>query len=87
MAKYIDVDKYKKWMQNKKEYCQPYCKKSISCFECFYENDGKEDVAPIVHAKWERDDEFWWCSNCDWNEVTVKTNYCSHCGAKMDGDE
>lgn len=46
------------------------------------------DVAPVVHGRWiTSHDEFCACSICKypvyvgWNQ----TNYCPHCGAKMDG--
>ena len=57
------------------------------------------DVAPIIHAEWshQHDDYFdWWeCTNCGYGEegemqftegVDVRTNYCPHCGAKMEVD-
>lgn len=51
------------------------------------------DVAPVVHGHWERGEDkyFYWykCSNCGKEVVSkynniVLSNYCSHCGAKMD---
>ena len=46
------------------------------------------DVAPVRHGRWiASHDEFCACSICKypvyagWNQ----TNYCPHCGAKMDG--
>lgn len=56
------------------------------------------DVQPVVHGKWEEVQEWmgdveYSCSVCGcyapWKELTtdqVCTEYCPHCGAKMDGD-
>lgn len=56
----------------------------------------KEDVAPVIHAKWidhsEEDDAgYYKCSNCEEPWVLMegtpddnKMNYCPTCGAKMD---
>lgn len=48
-----------------------------------------EDVAPVVHGRW---DENGYCVNCgrhapSWSIFSCycKTNYCPNCGAKMDG--
>ena len=48
------------------------------------------DVAPVRHGRWiASHDEFCTCSICKypvyvgWNQ----TNYCSNCGAKMDGGD
>ena len=58
------------------------------------------DVAPVVHAHWYMRGGRACCSNCDvkslWESdwdgcknherefVSAKSNYCPHCGAKMD---
>lgn len=60
------------------------------------------DVAPVVHGMWEGVDSSYWrwtpsgavsvshityrCGRCGRGTV-VKTSYCPHCGAKMDGGE
>lgn len=49
------------------------------------------DVAPVVHGEWalgiDADgDPVIYCTNC-MMPTEVKTNYCSECGAKMDGKE
>ena len=54
------------------------------------------DVQPVVHGRWEEGHEMYGveysCSVCGcyalWKELTtdqVCTEYCPHCGAKMDG--
>ena len=48
------------------------------------------DAVPVVH--WRRIEyqvpRIICCSECDWGTgVDEKSNYCPHCGAKMDGKE
>lgn len=56
------------------------------------------DVAPVIHACWNDGPGYsveilrdWYlqptyvCSSCK-TEEDKKTNYCPHCGAKMDGE-
>ena len=54
------------------------------------------DAAPVVHSRWKQTDAYphWlYCLNCykrivpnvEWIEkYSIPTNYCPHCGAKMD---
>lgn len=58
------------------------------------------DVAPVVHGLWEKEPSSFWrwtpsgavavarttyrCGLCG-RGTAVKSNYCPHCGAKMDG--
>ncbi len=54
------------------------------------------DAAPVVHSRWKQTDAYphWlYCLNCykrivpnvEWIEIySIPTNYCPHCGAKMD---
>lgn len=44
------------------------------------------DAAPVVHGKWISNSSLNKCSECRtlWD---TKTNFCPHCGAKMDGKE
>lgn len=53
------------------------------------------DVAPVVHARWVKDEEGEWsCTNCretvaicdSGRERTYRKPYCPNCGAKMDGE-
>lgn len=49
-----------------------------------------EEVSEIVHGKWgDSGDEVHYCSNCNMDAlfigfVQILTDYCPHCGAKMD---
>jgi hypothetical protein len=50
------------------------------------------DVAPVVHGRWERRRNVWYCTNCGkgykitYGAVAANMhNYCPHCGAVMDG--
>lgn len=49
------------------------------------------DVAPVVHGRWipfhsEIAGDIQYCSACEIGFAT-KTDYCPHCGAKMDGGD
>lgn len=54
-----------------------------------------EDVAPVVHGKWERRQFGYTCSVCgarclmdaEGNGDCTPFRYCYHCGAKMEGDK
>lgn len=50
------------------------------------------DVAPVVHGRWERRRNVWYCTNCGkgykitYGAVEANMhNYCPNCGARMDG--
>ena len=78
MAKYIDVDKVIPTFD--KNTWQGDMMISIC------ENAEAEDVAPVVHAKWDvmfGADVFYYCSNCCKKRLE-RTDYCPNCGAKMD---
>ena len=54
------------------------------------------DVAPVVHARWVKDEDGEWsCTNCreavaicdSGRERTYRKPYCPNCGAKMDGGD
>ncbi len=49
------------------------------------------DVAPVVHGRWvpfhsKASGDIQYCSACEIG-FDAKTDYCPHCGAKMDGAE
>ena len=49
------------------------------------------DVTPVVHARWipfrsEAAGDIQYCSACEIG-FGAKTDYCPHCGAKMDGGD
>lgn len=49
------------------------------------------DVAPVVHGRWmpfhsETAGDIQYCSACEIG-FDAKTDYCPHCGTKMDGGE
>lgn len=58
-----------------------------------YLEENAADVAPVVHGKWLRADDFVICSQCE-AEMNQKNslgvdnfkNYCPNCGARRDGD-
>lgn len=50
------------------------------------------DVAPVVHGRWERRRNVWYCTNCGkgykitYGAVAANMhNCCPHCGVVMDG--
>ena len=50
------------------------------------------DVAEVKHGEWSLKYEgvghYWECSECGFkNCVMPRTNYCPHCGAKMDDEK
>lgn len=51
------------------------------------------DVVPVRHGRWVYgEDVDIECSHCGWDALTegdyrqVRSNFCPHCGAKMDGE-
>ena len=91
MAKYIDVEEFQKLLNLFVEGAKDTANKMVKV----------EDVAPVIHARWigtEYDGyadgypvyDTYECSNCHeehYGEVDTLTNYCPHCGAKMDLEE
>ena len=92
MAKYIDREALVEWLK-----CVPLKDLSDGLGLCriIMEDDFKKaikkmpkgiiaDVAPVRHGRWKR----CWKNLCECSEcgevVSVRNNYCPHCGAKMD---
>ena len=42
-----------------------------------------EDIVLVRHGHWEDCSNGWMCSECE-RESQKETNYCPHCGAKME---
>lgn len=52
------------------------------------------DVAPVIHARWEKRGSSWYCTHCGigyritcGNIPASRHKYCPNCGAKMDEEE
>lgn len=61
-----------------------------ACIIGLLEELPKVDAEPVRHGHWiERygihDGTYYKCSVCNYNCSRAKENYCSDCGAKMDG--
>lgn len=51
---------------------------------------SEDDIAIVRHGRWvclEAEIGYFACSECDHRILRAKCNYCSNCGAKMDGDD
>lgn len=89
MARYIDIDKMKRWTEVDQKSCsRENCGSTdYDCNECYYNNGGAEDVEPVVHARWKRNiADFFVCSNCHYIYGSREYAYCPNCGAKMDNE-
>ena len=92
MSRYIDADAAKKAMQKLED--DDFELYGCDIPEGFHadraieviDNIPTADVQEVKHAK--RIDGYYrqLCSNCK-HRVYKTSNYCSYCGAKMDGDE
>lgn len=82
MSRYIDADKLLNLMDNEvvdsdemTEYADKY----------------KEDVLPVIHAKWVSSkipgSILSECSHCNFDCGSYSYEYCPYCGARMDGEE
>lgn len=86
MARYIDIDKMNEWDResNGCEGIENCLGKRLSdCRDCYYNNGGAEDVAPVIHAGWFKSNYDYICTNCFIYSKGYH-NYCPNCGAKMD---
>lgn len=87
MARYINIDEYLK-----NTFCDKFddCTSEEECLECWAKRNT-EDVAPVVHSKWEELTDGGYldprmiCSNCsNISTPLVSWKFCPNCGAKMD---
>lgn len=52
------------------------------------ENAPTADAVEVRHGEWGFDGIGWTCSECDGYAIDdVKSDWCPHCGAKMDGEK
>ncbi len=81
MAEYIDREKAKSLLHIEYAYAA----------EQLLDEIPADDVAPVVHGRWvpfhsEAAGDIQYCSACEIG-FDAKTDYCPHCGAKMDGGD
>lgn len=80
---------------NRNALLEALCGNDASRMEDYYYNAIKDfpatDIAPVMHGKWiYGEDVDIQCSVCGADALTeghyrqVRSNYCPHCGAKMD---
>ena len=67
----------------------PYYPDEIWKFTAMTERFPTVDAVEVVHGRWAREHtvnrRMPMCSECQ-KKATAETNYCPHCGAKMDGE-
>ena len=60
------------------------------------EIDDAPTIDPVKHGRWKHEHlvstcggtyAVVRCSLCDWQYPTFETDFCPHCGARMDGDD
>ena len=87
MARLIDVDELKEWIEawfDMNKYYHPYSKReTIPTVELFDILDRIPTV-DLKHGRWEDCSNGWMCSVCK-HDARKDYPYCPHCGAEMDG--
>lgn len=90
MSRYIDADMITYQNYIRVDGCcsaetEPYVTKN------FIDDMPEEDVAPVAHGEWIMNSDYpdaLICSNCDSKYDVIwmycGSNYCPHCGAKME---
>lgn len=98
MAEYVEREATLKEIERREKFMVGDKTITTDAVKSFIKNRPAADVAPVVHARWIKDDEksalhveaFYLCSACHnyeaWGE-TEKTPFCPNCGAKMTGGE
>ena len=95
MPKYVDVDEMKKRIK-----CDDTEMHDYKVLMTFIDHLPAEDVAPIIHARWDGMDsdgdadgnpvyDSFVCSNCGhehYGDYDSLTPYCPDCGARMDAE-
>ena len=67
------------------------CKRALKYIDEL--EDNLADVAPVKHGRWINENFYTHCSDCgkmaiyDKYGQEVESDYCPHCGAKMDGGD
>ena len=65
----------------------------LDMISAMLDNCPTVDAVEVVHGRWiwSEENECWVCSNCELSALnnyrgnSTDSNYCPHCGAKMDG--
>ncbi len=93
MAEYIDREALRKVLENWRDaHADVDDEQGCGLLEdVIWEVDAQPaaDVVPVVHGRWvpfhsEAAGDIQYCSACEIG-FAAKTDYCPHCGAKMDG--
>ena len=103
MAEYIKREAVLRAVQGQSSPCRsPAQNRMLDCLKAGVIRISAADVAPVVHGLWEREPASYWrwtpsgavavtrttyrCGLCG-RGTAVKSNYCPHCGAMMDGGQ